>query len=315
MTSNLPIIEVSGLSKSFGSRMALNNVTFDVYQGEILCFLGPNGAGKTTTINILSTTLHGDQGKIHYCGEPVNRHTSRYKRELGIIPQDLAVYEDISAEANVRFFASLYGLKGKELEQGTNDALEFVGLADRRKDKPKTFSGGMKRRLNMACAIAHRPKLIIMDEPTVGIDPQSRNHILGSIRRLRDEGATIIYTTHYMEEVEEISTRILIIDHGEVIASGTKEELKERLADEKRYEVEVEETSGLNEIDLFQIDGIKGVNIIGNRIHISTLKGIDNLYQIIAKLTSSGLKILNLTGFSPSLEMVFLNLTGRTLRD
>lgn len=315
MIPNSPIIEVSGLSKSFGSRAALNNVTFDVHQGEILCFLGPNGAGKTTTINILSTALRGDQGNIRYCGEPVERQMSRYKRELGIVPQDLAVYEDISAEANVRFFASLYGLSGKELEQGTNDALEFVGLADRSKDKPKTFSGGMKRRLNMACAIAHRPKMIIMDEPTVGIDPQSRNHILGSIRKLRDDGATIIYTTHYMEEVEEISTRILIIDHGVVIASGTKEELKDRLADERRYEVEVEEISEMPDIDLYRIDGVKRVEIAGNRIHISTLKGIDNLDQIIVNLASRGLKIINLTSFSPSLEMVFLNLTGRKLRD
>ncbi|WP_226002179.1 ABC transporter ATP-binding protein [Paenibacillus sp. BJ-4] len=315
MISNSPIIEVSELSKSFGSRTALNNVTFDVHQGEILCFLGPNGAGKTTTINILSTSLRGDKGNIRYCGEPVERLMSQYKRELGIVPQDLAVYEDISTEANVRFFASLYGLTGTELEQGTNEALEIVGLADRRKDKPKTFSGGMKRRLNLACAIAHRPKMIIMDEPTVGIDPQSRNHILGSIRKLRDEGATIIYTTHYMEEVEEISTRILIIDHGEVIASGTKEELKERLADEKRYEVEVEEISEMPDIDLYRIDGVKKVDIVGNRIHISTLKGIENLDQIIVNITSNGLKIINLTGFSPSLEMVFLNLTGRTLRD
>ncbi|MGW8958172.1 ABC transporter ATP-binding protein [Paenibacillus sp. NPDC055715] len=315
MIPNSPIIEVSELSKSFGSRTALNNVTFDVHQGEILCFLGPNGAGKTTTINILSTSLRGDHGNIRYCGEPVERLMSQYKRELGIVPQDLAVYEDISAEANVRFFASLYGLTGTELDKGTNEALEFVGLADRRKDKPKTFSGGMKRRLNMACAIAHRPKMIIMDEPTVGIDPQSRNHILESIRRLRDEGATIIYTTHYMEEVEEISTRILIIDHGEVIASGTKEELKERLADEKRYEVEVEEINEMPDIDLYRIDGVKKVDIVGNRIHISTLKGIENLDQIIVNLTSNGLKIINLTGFSPSLEMVFLNLTGRTLRD
>ncbi|WP_025718060.1 ABC transporter ATP-binding protein [Paenibacillus sp. 1-18] len=315
MISNSPIIEVSELSKSFGSRTALNNVTFDVHQGEILCFLGPNGAGKTTTINILSTSLRGDQGNIRYCGEPVEQLMSQYKRELGIVPQDLAVYEDISAEANVRFFASLYGLTGTELEQGTNEALEIVGLTDRRKDKPKTYSGGMKRRLNMACAIAHRPKMIIMDEPTVGIDPQSRNHILGSIRKLRDEGATIIYTTHYMEEVEEISTRILIIDHGEVIASGTKEELKERLADEKRYEVEVEEINEMPDIDLYRIDGVKKVDIVGNRIHISTLKGIENLDQIIVNITSNGLKIINLTGFSPSLEMVFLNLTGRTLRD
>lgn len=315
MSANPPMIEVNSLCKSFGNRKALNNVSFHVHSGEILCFLGPNGAGKSTTINILSTTLRGDQGEIRFRGEPFDRLTRQYKRELGIVPQDVAVYEDISAEENVRFFASLYGLRGKELSQRTDEALEIVGLSDRRKDKPKTFSGGMKRRLNMACAIAHRPPLIIMDEPTVGIDPQSRKHILESICRLRDEGATIIYTTHYMEEVEEISTRILIIDHGEVIASGTKEELKERFADEKRFKVEVEETDEMPKLDLFRIDGVKRVDVNGNVIRISTLKGIDNLDQIIAYLSSSGLKIVNLTSFSPSLEMVFLNLTGRTLRN
>ena len=182
-------------------------MTLDVFEGEILCILGPNGAGKSTTINMLITAMAADGGIILYNGDRMTQNSRAYKQCLGIVPQDLAIYEELSAERNILFFASLYGLKGIKLQKAVDMALDFAGLTERRHDKVKTFSGGMKRRLNIACAIAHKPKIIIMDEPTVGIDPQSRNHILNTIRQLRNEGATIIYTTHYMEEVEEISTR------------------------------------------------------------------------------------------------------------
>ncbi|WP_213584099.1 ABC transporter ATP-binding protein [Paenibacillus sp. J2TS4] len=310
-----PIIEVKQLEKSFKKHKALQGISFDVYPGEILCFLGPNGAGKSTTINILSTTLRCDQGDIHFHGERVTHKSSNYKQRLGIVPQDLAIYEEVSAEQNVKFFASLYGLHGKELQRRTDEALAFVGLSERKRDKPKTFSGGMKRRLNIACAIAHEPQVIVMDEPTVGIDPQSRNHILQSIQRLKEQGASIIYSTHYMEEVEEISTRIVIIDHGRIIASGTKEELKEQLEEEKLYEVDVEDSSGLNEDELYRIDGVKKVYIAENRIRVTTLKGIENLDKIIQFLMNRGFKIINMTSSAASLEMVFLKLTGRTLRN
>lgn len=310
-----PIIEVSHLEKSFQGSKVLHDLTFNVYPGEILCFLGPNGAGKSTTINILSTALRYDQGEIRFCGELVDQRPNRLKQSLGLVPQDIAIYEDISAEANVEFFASLYGLQGKELRRQVDEALEFVGLAERRKEKPRTFSGGMKRRLNIACAIAHQPQVIIMDEPTVGIDPQSRKHILESIKTLRERGASIIYTTHYMEEVEEISTRIIILDHGQIIASGTKEELKEQIEEEKLYEVELEDRCTLHEDELFQIVGVKQVFMKENRIRITTLKGVENLDKMISFLMNKGLKIKNLTSTSASLEMVFLQLTGRTLRD
>lgn len=315
MATETPIIEVKQLEKRFKQHQALQGITFDVYPGEILCFLGPNGAGKSTTINILSTALRYDQGEIRFEGERIDRNPNRLKRNLGIVPQDIAIYEEISAEANVKFFASLYGLAGRELQRRTEGALAFVGLSERKKEKPKTFSGGMKRRLNIACAIAHEPKVIIMDEPTVGIDPQSRNHILQSIRTLRERGASIIYTTHYMEEVEEISTRIVIIDHGKIIACGTKEQLKERLGEEKLYEVDVEDAGLLQEDELYRIDGVKKVYIHENRIRIATLKGIENLDAIISFLVGKGLKIQNMTSSVASLETVFLKLTGRTLRD
>ncbi len=309
------IIKVENLEKSFKNNKVLKKISFDVKEGEILCFLGPNGAGKSTTINILTTALGYDGGRICFYGEKAERNIKSVKSRMGIVPQDMAVYEEISAERNVSFFAALYGLKGKELKTKVAEALEFVELSDRRKDKVKTFSGGMKRRLNIACAIAHNPRLIIMDEPTVGIDPQSRNHILSSIKKLRDNGATIIYTTHYMEEVEEISTRIIIIDHGSIIAEGTKEDLKERLADEKLYSIGVEDAKGLKRDEFFRIEGIKNVDIAENVIKISALKGIENLDKIIALLIDKGLKINNLTSAAASLETVFLKLTGRTLRD
>ena len=193
--------------------------------------------------------------------------------------------------------------------------MEFAGLADRRKDKVKTFSGGMKRRLNIACAIAHSPEVVIMDEPTVGIDPQSRNHILHSIKKLRDSGMTILYTTHYMEEVETISTRIIIMDHGAIIAEGTSESLKEDIQNEKRYEIEVEETSDMLTDDFYSIEGIKSVQLNESSFEIVSLKGIENLDKIIALLSDHDIKIRNITTETASLETVFLKLTGRKLRD
>jgi ABC-2 type transport system ATP-binding protein len=295
--------------------MVLKGMSFDIKEGEILCFLGPNGAGKSTTINILSSVLKYDKGKILFYGNEVTKNIKEFKRNLGIVPQEIALYENITAEDNIKFFAALYGIKGAELEKSTEQALKFAGLFDRRKEKPGTFSGGMKRRLNIACAIAHKPKVIIMDEPTVGIDPQSRNHILASIKKLKEDGATVIYTTHYMEEVEEISTRIIIIDHGEIIAEGTKEELKEKLADEKKYNLEVENTEGLNIDKLYRVEGVKKVEVKDNIIEVTSLRGIENLDKLISTIMDDNIKINNITSIGTNLEMVFLKLTGRKLRD
>lgn len=309
------IIKVENLEKSYKKNRALDGISFDVHAGEILCLLGPNGAGKSTTINILTTALKGEKGNVFFKGRNINQIAKAYKQNLGIVPQELALYEELSAERNVEFFAALYGVRGRELRVKVNEALKFVGLWDRKKDRAKTFSGGMKRRLNIACAIAHNPKIIILDEPTVGIDPQSRNHILKSIKELRENGATIIYTTHYMEEVEEISTRIIIIDHGKIIAEGTKESLKEKLAEEKQYIIEADGTDRLEKEDLFKIAGVKNVDLEGNRIRISVIKGIDNLDKIISILIGKKIKINNVTNEEASLETVFLKLTGRTLRN
>jgi len=226
------IIDVKGLKKSYKDKEVIHGIDFTVHEGEILCFLGPNGAGKSTTINIITGALRCDSGSIQHLGKSIYKNLLEYKAHLGIVPQNLALYDDLTAEKNVIFFASLYGLKGGGLRDSCRFALEFTGLSDKAKDKVNTFSGGMKRRLNIACAIAHRPELLIMDEPTVGIDPQSRDHILEGIKQLRGQGMTILYTTHYMEEVEKISTRIIIMDEGNIIAEGTNESLKSEHANE-----------------------------------------------------------------------------------
>lgn len=315
MTQTENLLTVRALTKSYKENRVLKGIDFNVRRGEVLCILGPNGAGKTTTINILTASLPADSGEIAFKGRPLCRNPRAYKQTLGIVPQDIALYEELSAERNLRFFASLYGLHGAALSKAVTDALEFAGLSERRHDKVKTFSGGMKRRLNIACAVAHRPELVIMDEPTVGIDPQSRNHILDSIRRLREDGATVIYTTHYMEEVEAISTRIIIMDHGAILAEGTKESLKEDIENEKRIVIQVEQNGAVAEADLFGIEGVKAVKITGDTIEIASLKGIENLDRIIALLCARGEKIRNITSEAASLETVFLKLTGRKLRD
>lgn len=309
------IVAIKSLEKSFGEKKVVKEISLEVKKGEILCLLGPNGAGKSTTINILCGILGYDAGEMEYRGKNIKVCLNEFKKHLGVVPQDLAIYEELSAQQNVRFFASLYGLKGKELEEKVSKALDFVGLLERRKDKAKTFSGGMKRRLNIACAIAHEPELLIMDEPTVGIDPQSRNHILSSIKKLSQHGMTILYTTHYMEEVEEISTRILIMDSGTVIAEGTKESLKEDIFDERQFILELEEDQELCIDDLYKIEGIKKVEIKEGQLTITTLKNIENLDKIIAMVISSRSKILNLFCRTASLENVFLRLTGKSLRD
>jgi len=309
------LISVKNLEKSFKENKVLKGISFDVNAGEILCILGPNGAGKTTTINILTAALGGDGGEITFKGVPIGRQLRKYKQSLGIVPQDISLYEELSAEQNLSFFASLYGLHGSTLRDAVDKALVFAGLDDRRHDKVKTFSGGMKRRLNIACAIAHEPEVVIMDEPTVGIDPQSRNYILESIKKLRDKGVTVIYTTHYMEEVEVISSRIIIMDHGTIIAEGTKESLKAGIENEKRYTIDIEENGKIKRDEFFAIEGVKSVKIEGNSIEITSIRGIENLDRIIALLSNRGERIKNITSENASLEMVFLKLTGRKLRD
>ncbi|QPA31149.1 ABC transporter ATP-binding protein [Thermaerobacillus caldiproteolyticus] len=309
------ILEIKNVTKKFGDFIAVDNMSLAVAEGEIFGFLGANGAGKSTTINMISGLLRANAGEIKILGKNIVKHSKFAKMNIGIVPQDIAIYEDLTAYENVKFFAGLYGLRGSQLKERVEEALQFVGLSDKHKSYPKNFSGGMKRRLNIACAIAHRPKLIIMDEPTVGIDPQSRNYILASVKKLNEMGCTIIYTSHYMEEVEEICTRIAIIDHGKIIAEGTKEQLKAIITNTKDIWIEVRSTENIDTNKIKEISGVKAVQFEENMIKISSDTGVNNLNSIIQCLINDGVEIRSLEEKSPNLETVFLTLTGRNLRD
>ena len=235
------ILKLSGLSKKFDSRTAVDHISLEINEGEIFGLLGPNGAGKSTTLNMVCSLLKPTSGSIEVFGMDLKKNSKEIKRRIGYIPQDLAIHGNLKAWENVELFTSLYGIRGKELRSAVDESLEFVGLLDRRNRYAKTFSGGMKRRLNIACSIGHNPDLMIFDEPTVGVDPQSRNFILEKIKEANEKGATVIYTSHYMEEVEAICTRIAIMDNGRIIATGTRDELAGLVTDENPENVTLEE--------------------------------------------------------------------------
>lgn len=312
----MSMVKMEQITKYFGEVIAVDKMTLNIEQGEIFGLLGPNGAGKSTAINMITGLLTIDKGTISILDSDVRKDMLTAKGNIGIVPQDIAIYEDLTSLENVKFFASLYGLKGKELDTAAMEALEFTGLTEKAKAIPKNFSGGMKRRLNIACAIAHKPKLIIMDEPTVGIDPQSRNHILQSVKKLNELGSTIIYTSHYMEEVEEICTRIAIMDHGKVIALGTNTELKNLINDKDMVLVTVVDSiSKISEESIRDITGVFSVEIEESTIKISSLREVNNLDKIIHYFTSNHFSIKSVESKTPDLETVFLSLTGRRLRD
>lgn len=309
------LLEIKDLTKKFGNFIAVDHISFSIKEGEIFGFLGTNGAGKTTTIQMIAGLLQIHTGEILFLGKDSTKHRSLTKKNIGLVPQEIAIYEELTAYENVQFFAGLYGLRGVELQNRVNEALDFVGLSDKKKENTKNFSGGMKRRLNIACAIAHQPKLLIMDEPTVGIDPQSRNYILNSVKTLNQKGCTILYTSHYMEEVEEICSRIAIIDHGKIIAEGTKEELTTIITDTKEVWIEVKSTEQIKREALEEIAGVKRVHMEGNQIQIHSEKEVNNLNLIIQFFINHDLEIQSLKEQAPNLETVFLTLTGRSLRD
>jgi ABC-2 type transport system ATP-binding protein len=309
------ILRVENFCKSFKTGIAVDHLSFSISRGSVFCLLGPNGAGKSTTIAMLASLMPRDGGKVFFDGAEVHGRPARYLSALGIVPQEIALYGNLSARANLEFFASLYELRGKTRAGRVAAALDFAGLSDRADEPIDHFSGGMKRRLNIACALCHKPRLMIMDEPTVGIDPQSRNFILESIRRLREAGTTIIYTSHYMEEVEEIGDRILIMDHGKMVAEGTLEELKSRVGDLRHYRLELDsEVTGLDEA-FYRVSGMKRVAAHGGVFELESLPTIENVDAIIKTAAGSGKRIVAFSTVEPGLEQVFLTLTGRSLRD
>ena len=307
------ILQIENLHKSYDKFEAIKGIDLNIKKGDIYGLLGPNGAGKSTLIKTITGLEKMTSGKIIF--EESETSINKYKKNIGLLPQDIALYLDFTAKENVTFFCSLYGYRGRDLKERVDKALEFVGLLDIKNKKAKEFSGGMKRRLNMACAIAHNPRLIIMDEPTVGIDPQSRNHILESVKKLNEQGSTIIYTSHYMEEVEELCNNISIMDRGKVIANGSKEYLKSNLVDYNVYTIQLK--SNLYNIKNYisKIEGVKNVVIDDKEIQCYYSKDINILQKLINTISNHGGVIDNIKNEIPTLESVFLTLTGKSLRD
>jgi len=300
--------------KRYGDLTVLDHLNLNVMEGEILGLLGPNGAGKTTTIRTLCGLIDADSGDVRVFGQKQDIRNLEIRRNIGLVTQELTVFKDLSAMENLRYFGGLYGLRGAELSINVNEMLEFVGLSDHAKKRPKTFSGGMQRRLNIACALVHKPKLVIMDEPTVGIDPQSRNHILESVKQLVGKGATAIYISHYMEEVQTICSRISIMDAGRIIVEGTLDELMRRIKHEDCIRLQaITPTDALTE-EFRAISGIKRVTVDGSHYTIVSAAGSGNVNRIMEIAQRHG----GVTAFSedrPDLEDVFLTLTGKRLRD
>lgn len=309
------IIEIKDLVKNYGGCVAVDNVNLSIDEGEIFGLLGPNGAGKSTLISVITSLLKSNSGTVEIFGSNIKKSLKKVKKEIGLVPQSIAVYKNFTAYENVKLFGELYGLRGKLLKGNIEEALEFVGLLEHKNKKVEEYSGGMQRRLNIACAIVHKPRLIIMDEPTVGIDPQSRNHILAAVKKLNKNGTTVIYTTHYMEEVETLCSKIAIMDKGRIIVEGTKEELKGMINDKRSLSIRVDDLYKVNIDKLKGIDGVINIFTNENDLNINTKKEVNNLDLIIKALNEDDVKILDLGFKEITLETVFLSLTGRTLRD
>ena len=309
------IIEVKNLTKEYKNLKAIDNLSFDVFEGEILGLLGPNGSGKSTTINSILQLLNYSSGSIKIFGHVMKPDSYEIKKDIGVIFQEVAVFQELNVYENIDYFCGLY-IRDKEIRKKcVMDAINLVGLNDFIKFYPKELSGGLLRRLNIACGISHKPKLIFLDEPTVAVDPQSRNNILDGIKKLRDEGATIVYTTHYMEEVEIICDRIIILDKGKIIAKGTTDELKTLAKLEEKITVEVKNISEeiLKEIKEFKT--VLDLNYQGNTLVIVYKKGKDNLGELIDYLHEKKVAYSKIFSERPTLNDVFLELTGKDLRD
>lgn len=259
------IVDIKKLVKKYGNKVVINNLNLSIAEGEIYGLLGSNGAGKTTLINSIIGITAIESGEINIFGKQMNKAKSEIKKHIGVVPQNIALFTEFSAYENVKFFGKLYGLKGKELTDGVKEALDFVELWDRKNDLPGKYSGGMQRRLNIACAIVHKPQLIIMDEPTVGIDPHSRNHIMESIKRLNKLGSTIIYTSHYMEEVEALCDKVAIINYGKIVIEGTKDEIKHYVKEDKTLEVVLDKIEPQSIDQINKINSVKSCSYEENR--------------------------------------------------
>lgn len=309
------MLKVENLQKSFGAVKAVDGISFEVKEGEVFGLLGPNGAGKSTTISIISTLLPPSGGDILFEGKNILEEPKAIRSKLGVVPQDVALYPTLSGYENLSFWGNMYGLSGPELKRRIGEVSEIIGLNGRLKDRVDKYSGGMKRRLNIGAALLHMPKLLIMDEPTVGIDPQSRNHILDTVLELNRQGMTIIYTSHYMEEVEYLCSRICIMDQGKIIASGSKDELVEMIGGKTEIGLSLETADQEILKTLGTIEGIESIDRQENQIMIRCENADLILADMIARISAGGNHIKAVDVKKPNLETVFLHLTGKALRD
>jgi ABC-2 type transport system ATP-binding protein len=307
------MLEADNLSKRYGNVVALDNVSLQVAEGEMFGLLGPNGAGKTTLLSILAALLRPTTGDVRLLGQPLRLEDKATRRNIGIVPQELALYGELTAAENLTFFGRLYGLAGDHLRRRVAEVLELVGLQERAHERARTFSGGMQRRLNLGLGLVHGPRLLLLDEPTTGVDPQSRNHIFEGVRRLNAAGLTVVYTSHYMEEVQALCPRIGIIDHGRLIACDTLEGLLRQLDGVIRFRVG-RVTPELRD-SLKKLPGANLVEREGQALELQSQNGKGTLVQLLAVLNRLEVELTSLETEEPNLERVFLHLTGRALRD
>ena len=311
------ILDVQNLVKNYGDFKAVKGVSFNIDEGEIFSLLGPNGAGKTTTISMLSTLYTPTSGDATIGGHSITKDPIGVRGIIGVVPQDLALYEDLTARENLIFWGQMYNLSGKSLTTRVDEVLEQIGLTDKAKDRVKTYSGGMKRRVNIGVGLLHKPRLLFMDEPTVGIDPQSRRAILDTVKDLNKQGMTLLYTTHYMEEAEELSHRVGIFDHGEMIAIGTQKELTQQIGEAETLILHVGENDDSEALAnaLKDIQGVQQATAVDHEVSIVCAEAEDVLAAVVTKANDRGIKIRSIDIREPNLEAVFLHLTGRALRD
>jgi ABC-2 type transport system ATP-binding protein len=308
-------IRVQDLYRHFGEIKAVDGVSFEVQRGEIFSLLGPNGAGKSTTISMLSCLLRPSKGEATVMGHSVTAEPQEVKAAIGVVPQEIALYEDLSARENLDFWGKMYGLRGAALKTRVDEVLDLIGLNERQKDRVDTFSGGMKRRVNIGLALLHRPDVIIMDEPTVGIDPQSRRHILDGVLALNDQGATILYTTHYMEEAQELSDHVAIMDRGKVIAQGSHDELVQIVGEQDRIDLVLSDEAGALVESWRGVGGVSQVSAADGAVTVLADDSNLVLPQLFEAANQAGVRITSVDIQEPNLETVFLHLTGRALRD